>query len=196
MRVVPKQSRSQAKIVLILNITAELITQNGADAVTMSDIATACELPIATLYHYFPNKNQVMKTLAEQAIDSIDEELSQAIESGEDHRDWLPLVDFVFAAYKQAPGLVPLFQALRAIPELRGVIDSSNARIAETLAVQIDPEERLPESRRLTLCRLVSEMVQSSMEYALLHCASEAEQQAVADELKTMLEGIHLHYFG
>ncbi len=196
MRVVPKQSRSQAKIELILSTTAELISEKGADAITMSDIAAACELPIATLYHYFPNKNHIMKTMAEEAIDNIDHELTSAIEAAENHTDWLPLVDFVFQSYKLAPGLVPLFQALRAIPELRGVVDRSNARVAEILAEQIDSNGHLPAERRLTLCRLVSELVQSGLEYALIHCHSDAEQQAVADELKTMLEGIHLHYFG
>ncbi|OZG73815.1 hypothetical protein BTA51_08385 [Hahella sp. CCB-MM4] len=196
MRVVPKQSRSQAKIDLILSTTAALLVEHGADAITMSDIAANCELPIGTLYHYFPNKNQVLKTLAEQSINAIDEELGQAIEqASRSNIDWMTLVDMVFDAYRQAPGLMPLFQAIKAIPELRDIVDNSNARVAEILANHVDPRRRLPPERRLLVCRLISELVQSCLEYALIQCVDSVKVKEISNELKVMLSALQNHYF-
>ncbi len=195
-RVVPKQSRSQAKIDLILSTTAALLVEHGADAITMSDIAATCELPIGTLYHYFPNKNQVLKTLAERSIDAIDEELGQAIEqASRSNVDWMALVDMVFDAYRQAPGLMTLFQAIKAIPELRDIVDNSNARVAEILANHIDPRDRLPPERRLLVCRLISELVQSCLEYALIQCVDTVKVKEISNELKVMLTALQNHYF-
>ncbi|WP_020408456.1 TetR/AcrR family transcriptional regulator [Hahella ganghwensis] len=196
MRVVPKQSRSQAKIDLILTTTASMLIEAGADAITMSDIATRCDLPIGTLYHYFPNKNEVLKTLAEISINKIDEELSEAITQASMSKiDWMSLVDMVFEAYRESPGLLPLLQAIKAIPELRDIVDQSNARVAEVLADHVDPANRLPSERRQLVCRLISELVQSCLEYALIQCADPVRIKEISNELKVMLSALQNHYF-
>jgi TetR/AcrR family transcriptional repressor of nem operon len=42
-----------------------LMAQRGADGVSMRDLANACELNVATLYHYFPSKADLLRSVIE-----------------------------------------------------------------------------------------------------------------------------------
>ncbi|MGJ8609910.1 MAG: TetR/AcrR family transcriptional regulator [Octadecabacter sp.] len=58
--------REQQKIErtqLILDVAAELFAHDGFDAVKAERIAQAAKLSVATLYNYFPGKNEILMTL-------------------------------------------------------------------------------------------------------------------------------------
>ena len=65
-RRMPKQERSRDRIDAILATTMRLIGEKGIDAVTMKEVGMLAGGPIATVYHYFPNKSAILAMLYER----------------------------------------------------------------------------------------------------------------------------------
>ncbi|WP_207539468.1 TetR/AcrR family transcriptional regulator [Sabulicella rubraurantiaca] len=54
----------QGRILQIFDVACRLFAQRGFDGVSMRDIATECGVSKATLYHYFPDKDSILRPLA------------------------------------------------------------------------------------------------------------------------------------
>ncbi len=53
----------------ILQIALSLMAQRGVDGTSMRDLASACGLNVASLYHYFPSKRELLEAvLVEQGF--------------------------------------------------------------------------------------------------------------------------------
>ena len=70
-RISPKQQRSQSRVSKILEIAGELFESRGLEAVTLSDIAARAKITRSSLYRYFPDKNAVIKALAQLHMDKL-----------------------------------------------------------------------------------------------------------------------------
>lgn len=64
MRRQPKQARSQERVHHILDVAEQLFIQLGYDAVTTRAIAIRAKVPIGSLYQFFPDKEAILKALA------------------------------------------------------------------------------------------------------------------------------------
>ena len=47
----------------ILEIALSLMSQRGVDGTSMRDLASACDLNVASLYHYFPSKRELLEAV-------------------------------------------------------------------------------------------------------------------------------------
>jgi AcrR family transcriptional regulator len=47
----------------ILQIALSLMSQRGVDGTSMRDLASACDLNVASLYHYFPSKRELLESV-------------------------------------------------------------------------------------------------------------------------------------
>src|SRR6185437_9783857 len=47
----------------ILQIALSLMSQRGVDGTSMRDLASACDLNVASLYHYFPSKSELLEAV-------------------------------------------------------------------------------------------------------------------------------------
>src|SRR5580692_12557963 len=47
----------------ILQISLSLMSQRGVDGTSMRDLASACDLNVASLYHYFPSKRELLEAV-------------------------------------------------------------------------------------------------------------------------------------
>jgi AcrR family transcriptional regulator len=65
-RNVPRQSRSQQTLDLILDTAAEMFVEVGYEATTTNALAEKAGISIGTLYRYFPDKDAVLKALADR----------------------------------------------------------------------------------------------------------------------------------
>ncbi|WP_424813500.1 TetR/AcrR family transcriptional regulator [Roseococcus sp. YIM B11640] len=61
----------QGRIVQIFQVACRLFAQRGFDGVSMRDIAAECDISKATLYHYFPDKDSILRPLAMGTTKSI-----------------------------------------------------------------------------------------------------------------------------
>lgn len=121
----PLQKRSQQRIQQILDVTASLLEKVGLDDLTTILIAKELGISVGSLYHYYPNKHAILYALGEHWLAEISVVLS-------DVERWdLPALgcdgfveqytEAMLVVYREQKGVLPLVQAMFAIPELRAL---------------------------------------------------------------------------
>jgi AcrR family transcriptional regulator len=71
MRRVPQQSRSQRRIDLVLDTAAELFAEVGYESATTNAIADRAGISIGSLYRYFPDKDAILRALANRYYEQV-----------------------------------------------------------------------------------------------------------------------------
>ena len=66
-----QQERGKERRRQIVAATRELLGHVTVDELTLSDIAKKAEIPISSLYHFYPNVTEVYRDLAEQLTDDF-----------------------------------------------------------------------------------------------------------------------------
>ena len=67
-RLTPKGERTRARIV---ETAAALIHERGVAATTLEDVKVAAEVSGSQLYHYFPDKNDLVQAVIDYQADAI-----------------------------------------------------------------------------------------------------------------------------
>ncbi|MEE4192198.1 MAG: TetR/AcrR family transcriptional regulator [Halieaceae bacterium] len=134
----PRQERSQQRRGEILRTTATLLERVGFDDLTTTLIAREMVISVGSLYHYFPNKQAILYALGEQwlaeqtrALEEIAAEDLEAMGPAEFIEVAFPRM---LAVYREQRGLLPLVQAMWAVPELRDLDDQHDEMIISRLA--------------------------------------------------------------
>jgi AcrR family transcriptional regulator len=76
LRRVPAQARSRRRVEQILDRAAQLVVSQGVDALTTRDIAAAADVPVASLYQYFSDKEDVLLALAARDMEEMDDQVA------------------------------------------------------------------------------------------------------------------------
>lgn len=76
-RRLPTQARSRERVERILDAAAELVVTEGVDGLTTRSIAEAAELPVASLYQYFADKEAVLLALCERDMAEMDDQVAR-----------------------------------------------------------------------------------------------------------------------
>jgi len=61
MRRKPRQARSQERVNRILDVAEKLFASQGYAATTTNAIAAQAQVPIGSLYQFFPDKTAILK---------------------------------------------------------------------------------------------------------------------------------------
>src|SRR5258707_192303 len=70
----PQQERSRARQRALLDAAEEILGEVGADGLKMREVARRANLPIASVYHYFPSAPALIRTLVEHPLDQSADE--------------------------------------------------------------------------------------------------------------------------
>ncbi len=70
-RSAPSQARGKERVRVILAAALRLFSERGIEDVTTNDIASAANIPIGSLYRYYPNKESIIVALTELYVDDI-----------------------------------------------------------------------------------------------------------------------------
>ena len=86
-RVAPRQKRSQERIEIIIDATKRLLERDEADSITTSTVAAEANVPVSSVYRYFPNIYSIHLTILEEFKAQTDG-IIHGILSNPDIRDW------------------------------------------------------------------------------------------------------------
>lgn len=124
-----RQVRSRERVDQILSVAEELISAYGYDGLKMREVARIADLPIASIYHYFPSNAAILRTLTERHLKELRTMIAANLERH--FKPDLPtqevpaavklVVRAVSDHLRASPSTTALWDALRAIPELRAL---------------------------------------------------------------------------
>jgi AcrR family transcriptional regulator len=125
LRRTPRQERSRERVGEILKAAMALVGEKGIDAVAMKEIAAASAMPLATVYHYFPNKTAIIATLYEAYSKEISSFLELELATISGPYDILMaterVVDHLVFRLKGDPAIQDLLNAIQADKALHNI---------------------------------------------------------------------------
>ena len=135
-RRIPSQERSRRRVEEMLDAAARLVVEQGVDALSTRDIATAAGAPVASLYQYFADKEDVLLALAERDMSEMDEQVLADLEQVE-VLSVASLVRTTMSAfvtvYHRRRAFVEIYLRGRSNPAVNEFGRRHNIQIAETL---------------------------------------------------------------
>lgn len=137
LRKTPNQRRSKERVEKMLSVAIELISQNGSDAMRMSEVAKLAGVSIGSLYQYFPDKSAIIQTLAErynaQGKDCIKNGLTHVRTVDELCSAFGALVDEYYALFLAEPVMRDIWSGTQADKALREIELTSSRESASDL---------------------------------------------------------------
>jgi AcrR family transcriptional regulator len=130
----PRQARSRARVKRLLDAAETVLASEGYDALTVRRLAAEAEVPIGTLYQFFPDKQAVLDTLAHRYLDEFIAVLTELVSRAEQERWDDPvriLVETFAEAYRSRPAYVAIWTSRQLSPQLRLADEENNATIAD-----------------------------------------------------------------
>ena len=121
-RLTPKGARTRARIV---EEAAALIHERGVAGTTLEDVKVAAEVSGSQMYHYFPDKNELVQAVIDYQADAIVNRQRRALSSANGVEAWRNMV-ITAAKRTKAKGGCPLGslvgQLAESDPEARALI--------------------------------------------------------------------------
>jgi AcrR family transcriptional regulator len=137
MRRKPRQARSQERVKRILDVAEELFIAEGYMATTTNAIATRAQVPIGSLYQFFPDKSAILQALALRYGELLHQELL-AIDDTELTAYVDLLIDTGNRFFTENPGYHAIFMEVQGTaPELEEIEEVADARLIQDLAMSL-----------------------------------------------------------
>lgn len=189
----PTQRRSRERVERILAATTELLEEGGSDALKMSEVAQRAQIPIGSLYQYFPDKTTLIAELAERYNTEGRACVGEAFEQVEDLVGVVQAlnasVDGFYEMYVRYPAMRDIWGATQADKALRGLDEADIAAHAAILSRKLGKLGRSSssdEDEALLLMHLLAAGVRLAMGL------EPQRSKVVLDGLKRMLAGSRL----
>ena len=133
-RLTPKGARTRARIV---EEAAALIHERGVAGTTLEDVKVAAEVSGSQMYHYFPDKNELVQAVIDYQADTIVNQHRLALGSANGVEAWRDMV-ITAAKLTKARGGCPLGslvgQLAESDPEARALIATGFEQWASALS--------------------------------------------------------------
>lgn len=71
----PTQARSRERVEKILDAASQIVIAGGVEALTTRSIAESAEIPVASLYQYFADRDAILLALVERDTAEMDEQV-------------------------------------------------------------------------------------------------------------------------
>src|SRR5689334_7662739 len=71
----PTQVRSRERVEKILDVASRIVVSGGVEALTTRSIAEAAEIPVASVYQYFADRDAILLALVERDTEEMDEQV-------------------------------------------------------------------------------------------------------------------------
>jgi AcrR family transcriptional regulator len=123
----PQQERSQARLERVLEASLHLFAARGYESVSMREIAREAEMPIATVYQYFPMKLAIVREMWSRYTSTIRKTLTEgiqrSIEERTNHSNELIgiIIDRMAQLQASNPAFIEIWSCVAASMELRAL---------------------------------------------------------------------------
>lgn len=121
-RIEPRQARAQDRIRQILDSTFILLEND--DEITTSSIANHANIPVGSVYRYFPNILSIYRALFEEVNGELRTRIKETIESAQPEQAWEDLFNIILMRavdlYESRPAYGSLLMIM-STPALRDV---------------------------------------------------------------------------
>lgn len=139
MRRKPRQARSQERVNRILDVAQDLFASQGYAATTTNAIAAQAQVPIGSLYQFFPDKTAILQALALRYVEMLHQEL---VFIDEAEAVTLPLADYVNQLidttdrfFTENPSYYAIFMEVQGtIRELEEIDEATDVKLIQDLA--------------------------------------------------------------
>jgi len=191
-RKLPVQERSNNTVDVILEAAARIFMEKGYAAGTTNHIAHKAGVSIGSLYQYFPNKDAILVSLAEQHLESAMDEISEILSEAEaDNTSIVKLirkiVDAMIRMHMQAPRLHQVIFEEAPLPDdLKYQPNTFEDAIAETLSQIMDQNLKMDIERPLLAARLMVRIVESLTHWYVIEEPEGVAPQDIIDEITTI----------
>ena len=170
---VPRQQRSRERVDAILAAARVLIVQKGSSGLKIQEIAKEAGVTAGSMYQYFPNKQAILKALAEQYFEQFHQLVVESLpESPADMQGGVDLLHSLLDQFLEMnlkdPVLRDIWLSISADKELRDMDLQSSQRSADLVFESLKhlfPESNWPNLRRYFL--LVANITPSAIRLAL-----------------------------
>ncbi|BFM11698.1 TetR/AcrR family transcriptional regulator [Simiduia litorea] len=133
----PVQERAKHRTRQILDVTAKLLGEVGFDELTTILIAKELSISVGSLYHYFPNKQAILYALGDRWLETMADALTDVAALPIEDMDLVTFIDKaierMLEVYRDERAILPLAQAMWAVPELRDLDERHDAMIIERM---------------------------------------------------------------
>jgi len=184
----PLQNRAKQTVEKILNATAGLLDEEGAENLTTERVAERSGVNIATLYHYFPNKLALLFALGQQLAEQQQERL-ESIFRRYGELEWRDVVDkamdTILDFHRTMKGATTVSRAMQGHASLREIDRQQDLRNSEVVASLLAELGIKASNSKLQLMALVlSQAATAVLDNAMRWYPENAD--AAMDEVKLM----------
>jgi AcrR family transcriptional regulator len=190
-RRVPVQARSRERVHRILDAAAQLLIEEGYSGVKTNHIAKRAQVPVGSIYQFFPNRNAIFHALAVRYMDRIRTILEGQLGSKAPHRPWENvldgLIDDLADVWRSEPAFLAVWVAVQNTPELRSADTNYSQILVDELLAEFlaSTFSGLADDRRRIVTRVIFEISQVLLDHSVVQGGD--DQAAVVEELKTVL---------
>jgi len=192
----PIQRRSRERVELILQAAAELLAEGGVDALTMRSLAERVEIPAATIYRYFANREEIISAYLDLELGRIDEAVAVAVSELDrvTIRSLAETVALAHMRHHQAhPEGVSVWFGGRLNPAVLDRVRELDARLADSLREATKANGMLPKLTPDFRAELVVRLFDRMFEFVFFIERTAEEQETIVltfvDMVASYLEG-------
>lgn len=124
----PQQDRSRLRFQALLDAAEEVIAESGLQGLTMREVARRANLPIASVYHYFPSTTGLVRAVVERQFEKMNGILEAGLQSrfpvdstNFDVEQVKFLIDDIAHFFFNTPSAPEISAGLHAYPDLRAL---------------------------------------------------------------------------
>jgi AcrR family transcriptional regulator len=144
----PIQKRSRERVERMLAVASALIAEKGSDALRMGEVAEKAGVSIGSLYQFFPDKNAIIRALADRYQKESETCISEALAEVKDRKGlekaFSELVDIYYGIFLAEPVMRDIWsgtQADKALRELELAHSRANAGMLLAVLRRLRPDE-------------------------------------------------------
>lgn len=179
----PQQDRSRVRLQALLDAAEEVIAESGLQGLAMREVARRANLPIASVYHYFPSTTALIRALVERQLEKLRGILETGLRarfpmdpagmSVEQRKALIVeqvkgLIDDIAAFFFYTPSASEIWGGLQAYPDLRtlDIEDTKrNAALIQPVFARFIPS--LEPEQALMMAMVLVESVSANLRFAI-----------------------------